>query len=158
MTNVVQLSEAKALLEANGYRVTKTRKPKAPAKRKALKKTLRVGPTCVVHWADGNVTRMSTFCEDHALDFERGIRLNTAAWESRNRRNHPIPFLSRHYAQRMFQHNPIMNSDRLRDYLDGRRAKVPEIVDCYFQRDGEIIGVWPQSTHRFPVEQERLAA
>jgi hypothetical protein len=63
-----------------GYRVSKP-KPKQ-YKRKGKHKD-RVGPTCVCEFADGEVTRMSTFTSLEKLDWDRGVRLSQAAWTAR---------------------------------------------------------------------------
>lgn len=68
-----ELDEALKLVRLAGYRVSKP-KPK---------KQSRVGPTCVVTFADGVTTRMTTACSDERLNFELGTRLCIAAWQSR---------------------------------------------------------------------------
>jgi hypothetical protein len=73
------LDEALALIKAAGYRVSKLR---AKPKRKPKSKD-RVGPTFVCEFADGEVTRMSTFTSLKKLDWDRGERLSQAAWEVR---------------------------------------------------------------------------
>src|SRR5262245_38216110 len=86
------LVEAIKTLRAAGYRVSKPRKQKNPKRG-----TDRVGPTCVAMFADGEVTRMSTFTTLERLDWERGLRLSQAAYESRWRtrvRVHGVPPLS----------------------------------------------------------------
>lgn len=70
------VQDAIALLKANGYRVSKP-KPKHKD---------RVGPTFVATFADGQVTRMSTYTDLAKLDVDRGMRLARAAYESRTKR------------------------------------------------------------------------
>ncbi len=69
----LDLAHALQLVRAAGYRVTK------PKPRKLTSR----GPTCVVRFADGTLCRMTTHCRDDALDYERGIKLCTAAWSTR---------------------------------------------------------------------------
>lgn len=71
----MQLDQALKIVREAGYRVTKP-KPK---------KENRRGPTCVVKYTDDVVCRMSTFCSDDKLDWERGLALCQAAYESRTR-------------------------------------------------------------------------
>jgi hypothetical protein len=68
------LAEALTIVKSAGYRVSK---PKAP------KRKDRVGPTFVAEFADGTVTRMSTFTSLEKLDWGRGERLSIAAYQSR---------------------------------------------------------------------------
>jgi hypothetical protein len=75
------IAEAISLLKAAGYRISKP-KPKPKTKD-------RVGPTFVARFADGQITRMSTFTSLADLDRGRGIRLSLAAYESRMRRAAP---------------------------------------------------------------------
>jgi hypothetical protein len=70
---LLDLAQALQLVRAAGYRVTK------PKQRKLTSR----GPTCVVRFADGELCRMTTHCRDDALDYERGVKLCTAAWSSR---------------------------------------------------------------------------
>jgi hypothetical protein len=103
------LVEAIKTLRAAGYRVSKPRKQKNPKRG-----TDRVGPTCVAIFADGEVTRMSTYTSLEQLDWERGLRLSQAAYESRWRtrvRVHGVPPLS----------------------------ALPPIVSAYFERDGIVL-------------------
>ena len=76
------LDEAIALIEGAGYRVSK---PKAKSKPKSKD---RVGPTCVAKFADGEITRMSTYTSLTRLDWARGERLAQAAHQSRWRTRH----------------------------------------------------------------------
>jgi hypothetical protein len=87
----MSITEAIALLKANGYRVTKS-KPR---------KKDRVGPTFVARFRDGEVTRMSTYTSLADLDHGRGERLSRAAWASRFKttpENAP-PIVSAHFEQ-----------------------------------------------------------
>jgi hypothetical protein len=72
-----EIKAAIALLRSAGYRVSR-----APLR--TAKKT-RVGPTFVAKFADGTVTRMSTYTTMENPDVARGIRLSMAAYESRHR-------------------------------------------------------------------------
>jgi hypothetical protein len=67
----MELQQALKMVRDAGYRVAK---PKA-------KKETRVGPTCVVMFADGIVTRMSTNCPKGVLDWARGMKLARYAYE-----------------------------------------------------------------------------
>jgi transcriptional regulator with XRE-family HTH domain len=89
--NDCSLDEALAIVKAAGYRVTKPRtKPKSPEHK------TRVGPTCVIEFDDGVVTRMSTWCaSDEKLDWDRGVRLAQAAYQSRTRRSPPAIIAAR---------------------------------------------------------------
>jgi len=62
------LNEALATIKAAGYRISK---PKS-------KRKDRVGPTFVAEFADGTVTRRSTFTSLEKLDWGRGERLSQA--------------------------------------------------------------------------------
>lgn len=89
----MSITEAIALLKANGYRVSK---PKA----KRVKD--RVGPTFVAKFADGEITRMSTFTSLADLDWERGVRLSQVAYESRMKHRRSATgtlILSAHFEQ-----------------------------------------------------------
>lgn len=95
--NIEAATAALGLLKALGYRITKPRRPKLKAK--------RVGPTFVATFADGEVTRMSTFTDLENLDWGRGQLLSEAAYESRARRKDrswrgPMPLIVRsHFEQ-----------------------------------------------------------
>jgi hypothetical protein len=77
----MNIDQALKIVRAAGYRVSR---PK-------LKKQFRVGPTCVVKFADGVVTRMTTHCDDDKLDYDRGFNLCLAAWQSRTRSGNMVP-------------------------------------------------------------------
>ena len=86
----MSLDEALVLVKSAGYRVSK---PKA-------KSGGRVGPTFVAKFADGTVTRMSTFTSLEKLDWDRGERLSIAAYQSRWRTNNvPPAILSERFEQ-----------------------------------------------------------
>jgi hypothetical protein len=70
---LLDLPQALQLVRAAGYRVTKPKQ----------RKLTSCGPTCVVPFADGVLCRMTTHCRDDALDWQRGIKLCTAAWSTR---------------------------------------------------------------------------
>jgi hypothetical protein len=84
--DAMRIEDAIKVLKAAGYRVSKP---------KPVNKS-RVGPTFVAYFADGQVTRMSTFTSLTNLDRERGIRLSQAAYESRNKRL-PPPIVASHF-------------------------------------------------------------
>jgi hypothetical protein len=71
----MDIDQALKIVRAAGYRVSKP-KPKSQP---------RVGPTCVVKFADGVVTRMTTHRDDGKLDYDRGFNLCLAAWQSRTK-------------------------------------------------------------------------
>jgi transcriptional regulator with XRE-family HTH domain len=87
------LDKALGIVRAAGYRVSK---PKPP-KRKA-----RAGPTFVCEFADGTHTRMtvSSPIEIEKLDWDRGVRLSRAAYQSRHP-GAPVPpaIISVHFEQ-----------------------------------------------------------
>ena len=103
------LVEAIKTLRAAGYRVSKPRKQKNPNRGKD-----RVGPTCVAMFADGEVTRMSTFTSLKQLDWERGLRLSQAAYESRWR-------------------------TRVRVHGVAPLSVLPIIVSAHFEQDGVVL-------------------
>src|SRR5262249_23456716 len=71
------LVEAIKTLRAAGYRVSKPRKQKNSKRGRD-----RVGPTFVALFACGETTRMSVYSSLEQLDWERGLRLSQAAYES----------------------------------------------------------------------------
>src|SRR5262245_11577777 len=110
-----QIVLAIATLKLAGYRVVKS-KPKQ-YRRKGKHKD-RVGPTFVAEFADGTVTRMSTFTSLEKLDWERGKRLSQAAWVSRWR----------------------MRERKQRPYWALSVAPVPPaIVSARFEQDGKVL-------------------
>ena len=124
----MNLEDAIACLKANGYTVSK--------RRVSRRKKDRVGPTFVARFADGQVTRMSCYCEsDEKLDWTRGTILAQAAWQSRAKQN--IPMELRNAVWRM-QHESIMDPERLAQFCHIRinAPMPPRIVDSWFERDG----------------------
>jgi transcriptional regulator with XRE-family HTH domain len=106
-------------------------------KRAAKSKTSKhknVGPTFVAEFADGEVTRMSTYTSLEKLDWDRGIRLSQAAYQSRraNARERP---------QRIHYHT----RREIEDALDQLRARhgftpaLPAIVSAHFEQDGKVL-------------------
>jgi hypothetical protein len=72
------LDDALAVVKAAGFRISKPKvRPKVP------KRKDRAGPTFVAEFADGVITRMTTFTSLTDLDWARGERLSRAAYESR---------------------------------------------------------------------------
>jgi len=101
------LDEALAVVKAAGYRVTK---PKPP-RRQGL------GPTFVAEFADGQVTRMSTFTSLEKLDWDRGVRLSHAAYQTRRR------------ARERKQRWPLSVAP----------VPPPAIVSARFEQDGKVL-------------------
>lgn len=97
----------------------------------------RVGPTCVVTFADGQTVRMScATLPNKPLNVGRGLRLAVAAWQSR--RAKPSQQLRGVVMGMMF--NPMMNRDQLQTYCDRRSNSKPAgVTSCHFERSGEII-------------------
>jgi hypothetical protein len=124
------LIEAIATVKTAGYRVVKPRKPKTLQHNKK-----RVGPTFVAKFADGTVTRMSTFTSLEKLDWRRGVRLSQAAYQSRwtmrpqeaaryhTRREHEDA-INRHYAR--------------------VAPPPPAIVSAHFEQDGTVLARYEQ--------------
>jgi hypothetical protein len=88
------LAEAIGMVRAAGYRISKPRTPKQP------KHKDRVGPTCVAEFSDGTRTRMTTYTPLDKLDWDRGVRLSRAAYQSRHP-GAPVPpaIISVHFEQ-----------------------------------------------------------
>ena len=118
------LDEALAIVKSAGYRVS-TPKLKSKPKRKD-----RAGPTIVVEFVDGVTTRMSVSTSLEQLDWERGMRLSQAAWQSRWRRRHA-------------QHLKQMGRPCIVDLV----APVPPpVAAAHFERqDGTVLAHWPDS-------------
>jgi hypothetical protein len=57
---------------------------------------MTISPTFVATFADGEVTRMTTFQSGKTLSLGRGVRLARAAYESRTKRAAP-PIVGAHY-------------------------------------------------------------
>jgi hypothetical protein len=112
---MLPLDEAITLIRNAGYRVSK---PKS----KYSKYGARVGPTFVCKFADGTVTRMSTFTSLEKLDWDRGTYLSEAAWRSRWRTQH-----------RIYTPYPIVE------------PVPPAIVAMHFEQDGVELARRPDS-------------
>ena len=80
-----EVIDALKTVRAAGYRVSR-RSPKHPKHNKD-----RVGPSFVAEFADGTVTRMSTFTSLEKLDWARGERLSQAAYQSRRQTRETPP-------------------------------------------------------------------
>lgn len=137
--NAITLEAAIALCRNAGYRVTKP-KPKAT-------KDKTRGPTCVVQWADGETTRMTTLSPDAALDFDRGIRVNAAAWQTRQRAPiaQELAEVTKQIDATPYGREPERALVRKHAKLLERWAgfdpyPLPAISRCYFERDGAVLG------------------
>jgi len=108
------LNEALATIKAAGYRISK---PKS-------KRKDRVGPTFVAEFADGTVTRRSTFTSLEKLDWDRGERLSQAAWQSRWRV---------WFRKQTGKVCPV----------DPDTLIPPVIVAARFEQDGKVLGTRP---------------
>lgn len=111
-----RLANAIELVKAAGYRVTK-------AKARKPKKGSHKGPSCVVHFADGTTTRMTTHCPGDVLDYGRGERIARVAWSSRHRAavdsSPPISSISfERDGAVLGQRIPHKPGDRLVEWLD----------------------------------------
>jgi transcriptional regulator with XRE-family HTH domain len=87
-----RIDEALAIVKAAGYRVSKLK----PKKDKG-----RVGPAFAATFSDGTQTRMSVSTALDKLDWERGVRLSQAAYQSRCR-THVLPLppiIAAHFEQ-----------------------------------------------------------
>jgi hypothetical protein len=71
------LSKAIAMVRAAGYRIDRPKASKIPRPKKKL------GPSCIVEFADGTVTRMTVFTSLARLDWDRAERLAKTAYVSR---------------------------------------------------------------------------
>src|SRR5262249_5110486 len=83
------LINALAIVRAEGYRVVKPRTSKHFRRSKSKD---CVGPTFVAEFADGTITRMSTFTSLTKLDWGRGERRRKAATEARRKAPKRKPF------------------------------------------------------------------
>jgi DNA-binding transcriptional regulator YdaS (Cro superfamily) len=120
------LPEVIKILRAAGYHVSKPRPPKKFKRGKD-----RVGPTFVAEFADGAVTRMSTFTSLKKLDWERGKHLSVAAWQSRWRMRHA-------------QHDELSDKRYGGHCLVNVIAPVPPaIISMHFEQDGKVLEVRP---------------
>jgi hypothetical protein len=70
----MSLDEAITVVKAAGFRVSKPKTSKRKSQR---------GPTFVCEFADGVITRMTTYTSLQKLDWDRGERLSIAAYYSR---------------------------------------------------------------------------
>jgi hypothetical protein len=134
---IIDLQGAIAICRKAGYRVTMP-KPK-------VEKTK--GPTCVVQWADGETTRMTTHTPDTTLDFDRGIRVNAAAWQTRKR-----TAIAQALREATKQIDAVPHGERPTRALLRQHAKLverwagfdplplPAITRCHFERDGVVLG------------------
>ena len=133
-TMELELAAALALVKAAGFRVSK------PGASRRTRKD-RVGPTFVAQFADGTVTRMSTYCaSDTALDWARGERLARAAYETRCRARIAKPATPADDAstEQWQDYNA-----RVAEWAIAREAAgvfVPAIVASHFERDGVRLG------------------
>jgi hypothetical protein len=126
----MSLDEALVVVKAAGYRVSK---PKAkPSKHKD-----RVGPTFVAKFADGEVTRMSTFTSLEKLDWERGIRLSQAAYQSRwRKRQHQTDARAWWKGMSKAQRETYLSTHSIftTDFIIP-----PAIVSAHFEQDGNVL-------------------
>jgi hypothetical protein len=131
------LIEALKAVKAAGYRVIKPRKPKTLQHNKK-----RVGPTFVAEFADGTVTRMSTFTLLTKLDWDRGMRLSEAAYQSRWRKRQHQPGarawwegMSKAQRETYLSTHSIFATDFVIP---------PAIVAAHFEQDGEVLAHYEQ--------------
>jgi len=106
------LAKAIAMVKSAGYRITRAKASKIPRPKK------RVGPSFVAKFADGTTTRMSVFTSLKKLDWDRGVRLSQAAYQSRWRR-------MRHIRA---------------DFIE---PVLPAIVSAHFEQDGIVLARRP---------------
>jgi hypothetical protein len=117
------LIEALRTVRAAGYRVSKPRKPKTFKRGKD-----RVGPTFVAKFADGEVTRMTTFTSLEKLDWNRGVALSYAAWQSRWWTRTCGPYLKQ------------ASSPYRKPYPVALVAPLPPtIIEAHFEQDGKVL-------------------
>jgi len=115
------LDEALAVVKAAGYRVSKPKNHKHKD---------RAGPTLVARFSDGTVTRMSTHTSLEQLDWERGVRLAHAAYESRwrtHQRAHLLKQMGKYCTVNLVMPVP------------------PAIVSAHFEQDGKVLARYPNS-------------
>jgi hypothetical protein len=112
------LEVAIVLVKAAGFRVVKSRQRQY--RRKGKNKD-RVGPTFAAKFADGTVTRMTTFTSLEALDWGRGERLSIAAYQSRWR---------------------TRERKQQRPYWLPAPAP-PAIISAHFEQDGKVLETRP---------------
>jgi hypothetical protein len=105
------LTEAIKTVKAAGYHIRKPRKQMQRTRK-------RVGPTFVAKFQDGTVTRMSVFTPMDKLDWDRGVRLSQAAYQSRWRAQY-----RKRYGEAYPVDPPIP----------------PAIVATHFEQDGVVL-------------------
>ena len=122
------LIDALTAVKAAGYRVSKPRKPKIFKRGKD-----RVGPTFVAEFADGTTTRMTTFTSIERLDWDRGVRLSQAPYQSRWR--------TRMLAQYREQNGGLrLTRWQYRENAINLIAPVPPaIISARFEQDGKVL-------------------
>ena len=106
------LAKAIAMVKSAGYRITRAKASKIPRPKK------RVGPSFVAKFADGTTTRMSVFTSLKKLDWDRGVRLSQAAYQSRWRAQY-----RKRYGEAYPVDPPIP----------------PAIVATHFEQDGVVL-------------------
>jgi len=74
-----------------------------------------VSPTFVAHFADGQITRMTTYTSLAKLDMKRGVRLSRHAYSSRARKGPPA-ILAAHFES--------TDGEVLAEYTQEQLAKV----------------------------------
>ena len=124
--------EALHLLKSLGYRCTKPKQ----------KKKVR-GPTCVALFSDGQVTRITTHCDDTALDWWQGHRMSIYAWQSRDRQD----FIERNRCTLSTLCNGYEGVSAEKQYdkvldaycRDLSYRAAPAIKSIHFERDGVIL-------------------
>jgi len=120
------LIDALAIVRAEGYRVVKPRTSKYFRRPKPKD---RVGPTFVAQFADGTITRMSTFSSLETLDWGRGERLSIAAYEARWRA----------HQRKQFLRNPAYRMNLAAPFLNLVAPAPPAIVSARFEQDGVVL-------------------
>lgn len=113
------LAEARAEARARAKSAKTTRAPKARKTNGKIR--ARVGPTIQCEFADGTVTRMSVFTAVEKLDWDRGIRLSQAAWQSR------------------WQTQYRKQNGRAAALIDTVAPVPPVIVTAHFEQDGKVL-------------------
>jgi hypothetical protein len=133
----ISLDEALAVVKRSGYRVSK---PKSNNHKD------RVGPTFVAKFADGVVTRMSTFTSLEKLDWDRGVRLSQAAYESRWRMRERV------HLEKLDGDRGVGLSQAAYESHQRKRERFhaahytaliapapPAIVSAHFEQDGKVL-------------------
>jgi hypothetical protein len=122
------VDKALAVVKAAGYRVSKPRQYRHKGKHKD-----RVGPTFVAEFADGVVTRMSTFTSLKNLDWGRGERLSQAAYQSRWRTRMLAQYREQNGGLRLTRWQYRQNA------IDLIAPVPPAIVSAHFEQDGRVL-------------------